>query len=114
VHPMVFLPGVGGVPGAVQVQDHAVGPRPLGHRLDRGEANGQVDHDDDAADLLGERRPLVDVFHGGRGDIEVVALDLAGGLYRAVDALHGGQGRVAGAGDGVGGGGFVVRGEVGG
>ena len=31
--PVALLAGVGAVAGPVQVQDHAVGPRPLGHRL---------------------------------------------------------------------------------
>jgi hypothetical protein len=52
VHAVVLLPRVGAVAGAVQVQDHVVLARPLGHRLDRRVADHQVDHDDHAAQLL--------------------------------------------------------------
>ena len=75
-----LLPGVGAVPGAVQVQDDAVPAGPPRHRVHRGVPDRQVDHDDDAAEFLGEVGPLVHVLHGRGGDVEVVALDLAGPL----------------------------------
>ena len=75
---MGLLPRVGGVPGPVQVQDHPVRARPVGHRLHRGIADGEVDHDDDAAELFGELGALVHILHGGRGHVQVMALDLAG------------------------------------
>ena len=86
VHAVVLLPRIGRVAGAVQVQDHVVPARPLGHRLDRGVADHEVDHDDHRAELLGELGALVHVLHGAGGDVEVVALDLAGLGLGAVDA----------------------------
>ena len=83
-----LLAGVGAVPGAVQVQDDAVPAGPPGHGVHRGVPDGQVDHDDDAAEAGREVGPLVHVLHGGGGDVEVVALDLAGPLLGAVDRLH--------------------------
>ncbi len=84
---MGLLPGVGAVAGAVEVQDDAVGTRPLGHRLHRGVADGEVDHDDDRADLLGELGPFVHLLHRPRGDVHVVALDLSRCRRAALDAL---------------------------
>ena len=77
-HAVGLLPRVGAVAGAVQVQDHVVAARPLRHRLDRGVADDEVDHDDDRAELLGELGALVHVLHRAGGDVEVGALDLAG------------------------------------
>ena len=71
---MVLLPRVGGMAGAMQVQDHVVLARPLGHRLDRGVADHQVDHDDDRAQLLGKFGALVHVLHRAGGDVEIVPL----------------------------------------
>ena len=45
-HAMGLLPRIRGMPGAVQVQDHVVPACTLRHRLDRGVADHQVDHDD--------------------------------------------------------------------
>ena len=86
--PWFFCRVVGRVAGAVQVQDHVVLARPLGHRLDRGVADDEVDHDDDRAELLGELGALVHVLHRAGGDVEVVALDLAGRGRGAVDGFH--------------------------
>ena len=85
---MGLLARVGPVPGAVQVQQHPVRARPPRHRRHRRVADGEVHHDDDRADLLGELRALVHLLHGGRGDVHVVALDLAGPGRGAVDRLH--------------------------
>ena len=85
---VVLLACVRGVPGPMQMQDHAVLPAPFRHRLDRRIADDKVDHDDDAAELLGELRPLVHVFHGRAGHVEVMALDLARLGDGLVDALH--------------------------
>ena len=63
---VVLLPRVGDVAGAVQVQDHVVLARPFRHRLDRGVADDEVDHDDDGAELLGEFGALVHVLHRRR------------------------------------------------
>ena len=84
---VVLLARVGPVAGAVQVQDHPVAPRPLRHRLHRGVADGQVHHDDHAAELLGELGALVHVLHRRGGDVHVVALDLAARRHRPVDGL---------------------------
>ena len=89
--PVRLLPGVGAVPGPVQVQDDPAAPGPAGHRLQRRIAHGEVGHDDHAAEFLGELGPLVHVLHGGRGDVQVVALDLAGPLLGPVHRLHGEQ-----------------------
>ena len=70
------------------MQDHVVLARPFRHRLDRGVADHQIDHDDDRAELLGEFGALVHVLHGAGGDVEIGALDLAGGGLRLVDRLH--------------------------
>ena len=85
---MVLLARIGRVAGAVQVQDHVVPARPLRHRLDRGVADDEVDHDDDRAERLGELGALVHVLHRAGGDVEVVALHLAGRGRRAVHRLH--------------------------
>ena len=74
---MVLLPCVGAVTGAVQVQNHVVLPRPLRHRLDRGVADHQVDHDDGGANLLGEFGATVHLLHRAGRDVEIVTLDLA-------------------------------------
>ena len=83
-----LLPGVGGVAGPVQVQEHPVGAGPVRHRMQRGIADGEVDHDDHAAEFFREFGALVHVLHGGRGDVQVMALDLAGLLGGAVYRLH--------------------------
>ena len=75
VHAVRLLPGVGGVAGPVEVEDHPVLPGPLRHRRHGGESDGEVLHDDDGADLLGELGPLVHVLHGGGGHVHVVTLD---------------------------------------
>ena len=85
---MVLLPCVGAVTGAVQVQDHVVLPRPLRHRLDRGVADHQVDHDDGGTDLLGEFGATVHLLHRAGGDVEVMALDLTGLGRGPVHRLH--------------------------
>ena len=109
---MILLPGVGAVPGPVQVQDHAVAPGPLGHRLDGRVADGQVDHDDDAAEFLGELGALVHVLHRRRGHVQVVALDLAGLRLGPVDRLDAVQEPVAPAHERLGVDVLVVLGEV--
>ena len=83
-----LLPRVGAVPGPVQMQDHVVAARPFGHRLDRGIADHEIDHDDAGAELLGEFGALVHVLHRAGGDVEIGALDLAGRGLRLVDRLH--------------------------
>ncbi len=85
-HAVRLLTGVRAVAGAVQMQDHAVGPAPLRHRGHRRVADREVLHDDDRADLLGELGALVHLLHGGGGDVEVMALDLT---RRGLGALHG-------------------------
>ena len=109
---MRLLPGVGAVAGAVQVQDHVVAPRPFRHRLDRGVADHQVDHDDDAAERLGELRPLVHVLHGPGGDVQIGALDLAGQRLGPVHRLHAVQEPVAPVHEGLRVDVLVVLGEV--
>ena len=76
------------MPGAMQMQDHVVVPRPFRHRLDRRVADHQVDHDDDRAQLFGEFGALVHVLHRRSGDVQIGALDLAGFRLRLVDRLH--------------------------
>ena len=83
-----LLAGVGAVAGAVEVQDHPVRARPLRHRLDRGVADGEVDHDDDRAELLRELGALVHLLHRPGGHVHVAALDLAGRGLGARDGLH--------------------------
>ena len=85
---VVALPRIGRVPGPMQMQDHVVAARPFRHRLDRGVADHEIDHDDDRAELLGEFGALVHVLHGAGGDVEIGALDLAGRRLRLVDRLH--------------------------
>ena len=87
VHAVILLARVGRIAGAVQVQDHVVLARPLGHRLDRRVADHEIDHDDDRAELLGELGALVHLLHRAGGDVEVVALHLAGRGRGLVDAL---------------------------
>ena len=79
----------------MQVQDHVVAARPLRHRLDRGIADHQVDHDHAAAQLLGELGALVHVLHGPGGHVQVGALELAGRGLGTVDRLHAVQEPVA-------------------
>ena len=88
VDAVVLLPGPGGVAGAVEVEEHPVAPGPLRHRGHGRVADGEVLHDDDAADVAGELGPLVHVLHGGGGHVHVVALDLTGHLLGPVDGLH--------------------------
>jgi hypothetical protein len=75
-HAVGLLPRVRAVAGAVKVEDQPVAPRPLRHRLHRRVADGQVHHDDHAAELLGEFGALIHPFHIGGGDVHVVTLDL--------------------------------------
>ena len=84
---MVLLARVGPVAGAVQVQDHAVAPRPLRHRLHRREADCEVHHDDHAAKLLRELGALVHLLHRCGGHVHVMTLDLSALRRRPVDAL---------------------------
>ena len=83
-----LLARVGAVAGAVEVQDHPVRAGPLGHRLDRGVADREVDHDDDRAELLRELGALVHLLHRPGGHVHVAALDLAGRGLGARDGLH--------------------------
>ena len=85
---MVALPRVGRMSGPMQMQDHVVAARPFRHRLDRGVADHEINHDDDRAEFLGELGALVHVFHGPGGDVEIGALDLAGRRLRLVDRFH--------------------------
>ena len=85
---MRLLPRIGAVAGAVQVQQHVVVARPFRHGLDGDIADHQVDHDDHAAQLLGELGALVHLLHGAGGDVQVRALDLAGLGLRLVHGLH--------------------------
>jgi hypothetical protein len=71
--------------GPMEVEQHPVAPRPLGHRLHR--RDREVHHDDHTADLLGELGALVHVLHRRAGHVHVVALDLAGGGRRPVHGL---------------------------
>ena len=88
VHAVIFLPRVGAVAGAMQVKNHVVLARPDGHALDRGVADHQVDHDDHAAQALGELGPRIHLLHRAGGHVEIVALDLAAGGAGLVDCLH--------------------------
>src|SRR5436853_1276161 len=45
------LPSVGGMASAMQMQDHVVPARPFRHRLDRGVAGHEIDHDDIGTEL---------------------------------------------------------------
>ena len=92
---VVLLPGVGRVPGAMHVQQHVVLGGPLGHRLDGGPSDDEVDHDHDRPQFLGELGALVHLLHRRRGDVEVVTLDLAARRLGAVDRLHAVQESVA-------------------
>ncbi len=85
---MRLLARVRAVSGPVEVEQHAVFARPLGHGLNRGVADGEVDHDDDRTDLFGELGAFVHLFHVARGHVHVVALDLAGLGLRALDGFH--------------------------
>ena len=85
---MILLTRVGRVTGAVQMQDHVVSARPFGDGLDRGVTDDQVDHDDHAAQLLGELGALVHVLHRGGGDVEVMAFHFAAGRRGAAYRLH--------------------------
>jgi hypothetical protein len=107
-----LLARVGAVPGAVQVEQHAVLARPLAHRLDGRVADHQVDHDDDAAQLLGKLGALVHLLHRPGGDVEIVPLDLARGRLRTVDAFHAVEEAVAPAHEGLAVDVLVVLGEV--
>ena len=73
---------------------------------------GEVDHDDDAAEFLGELGPLVHLLHRGGGHVEVVALDFAGLLGGPVHGLHDEQVSVPPAHEGLGVDVLVVLGEV--
>ena len=72
----------------MQMQDHVIATAPFRHRLDRGIADHQVDHDDDGAERLRELGALVHVFHRAGSDVEVGALDLARCGLRLVDGFH--------------------------
>ncbi len=85
---MRLLAGVCGMTCPVQVQDQAILTSPFGHGLDRCVANGQVDHDDDTSQFLGELGTLVHVFHGCGSDVQVMAFDLTGFSTRFVYGLH--------------------------
>ena len=111
-HAVALLARERAVPRAVQVQQHAVAPAPARQRLQRREADGEVDHDDHAADVLRELRPLVDLLHRGGRDVHVVALDLARRGHRPLDALHRVQVAVAPAHERLGVDVLVVLGEV--
>ena len=110
--PWLLLPRIGRMPGAMQMQDHVVAARPFRHRLDRGVADHEIDHDDDRAELLGEFGALVHVLHGAGGDVEIGALDLAGRRLRLVDGLHAIQEAVAPMHEGLRVDVLVVLGEV--
>ena len=88
VHAVVLLARIGGITGAMQVQNHVVLARPLRHRLDRGVADDQVDHDDGRAERARELGSFVHVFHGAGGDVEVVTLHFTGRGRSAIDRLH--------------------------
>ena len=70
------------------MKDKAVFACPLGHRLNSGVADGEVDHDDDAAEFFGEFCSFVHVFHCCSSDVHVVAFDLAGFGTGTVDSFH--------------------------
>ena len=84
------------------MQNHVVLARPFGHRLDRGVADHQVNHDDDGAERLGEFRALIHVFHGARGDVQVMALDFTRRGGSLVDGFHAVQETVAPVHEGLG------------
>ena len=96
----------------MQMQDHVVPARPLGHRLDRGVADHEIDHHDDRAELLGEFRPLVHVLHRARGHVQIAALDLAGRRLRLVHRLRAVEEAIAPVHEGLGIDILVVLGEV--
>ena len=111
-HAMRFLPRIGGMAGAVQVQDHVVPPRPFGHRLNRGVADDEVDHDDDGAELAGEFGALVHVLHRRGRDVEIGPLHLARRRLRLVHRLHAIEEPVAPVHEGLGVDVLIVLGEV--
>ena len=92
---MGLLPRIGAVPGAMQMQEHVVAPRPFRHGLDRRVADHEVDHDDAGAQFLRELGTLVHVLHRAGGDVEVMPFDFAGRRGRLVDRLHAVQEAVA-------------------
>jgi hypothetical protein len=81
---------------------YVVAARPLGHGLDGGVADHQIDHHDHAAEVSGELRAFVHVLHGRGGDVQVVALDLPGRRARLVDPFHAVQEAVAPMHEGLG------------
>ena len=83
-----FLPRVGSVARAMQMQNHAVSPCPFRHRLDGRVSDREIDHHDHAAQFFGEIGPFVHLLHGAGGDVQVVAFDLAGGGHSAIHRLH--------------------------
>ena len=85
---MVFLAGVGSMPGTVHVHDHVIAAAPLGHGLDCGPADHQIHHHHHAAQLFGHFGAFVHRFHGAGGDVQVAALDLAGDRLRLVHRVH--------------------------
>ena len=70
------------------MQNHVILACPFGHRLDRGIADHQVNHDDDGAKRLGKFSALVHVFHGTGGDVQVMALDFTRRGGSLVDRFH--------------------------
>ena len=85
---MRLLAGVCGMTCSVQVQNQTVLAGPFRHGLDRCVANGQVDHNDDTSQFLGELGALVHVFHGCGSDVQVMAFDFTSFSTRFVDGLH--------------------------
>jgi hypothetical protein len=78
-----------GVHGAVDVQQQAIVPAPLGQaRVGAPAAGDVVVHDDRGADLLGVLGPLVHLLGRRSRHVQVVALALAGLLLGLVDGLH--------------------------
>ena len=88
---VVFLARVSRIARAVQVQNHIVLPRPLGHRLNGGVANHEIDHDDRRTQFFGALGALVHLFHRAGGYVEIVALHLAGGGGCPVHRFHAAQ-----------------------
>ncbi len=100
------------MPRPVQVKNHVVAARPVGHRLDCGVADHQIDHHDHRAELLGEVGALVHRFERPGRHVQVVALDLAGSRLRAIDRFHAVQKPVAPVHEGLRVDVLVILGEV--
>src|SRR5579863_7849330 len=94
------------------MQDYAVAARPLGHGLNGGVADRQIDHHNRAAQFLGELSALVHLLHSPSSDVQVMPFDLAGDGYGAVHCFHAKEIAIAPAHEGLTVNVLVVFGEV--